>query len=60
MTLCSPVGCAGLVLNPDLESQSEDSEPDGPDEPMIPSPEVDDVKGGSSFQTLDCIKRRMI
>lgn len=37
--------CAGLVLNPDLESESEDSEPDGPDDPVIPSPEMDDVKG---------------
>uniref|UniRef100_A0A4W6CKA0 Translation initiation factor eIF2B subunit epsilon n=1 Tax=Lates calcarifer TaxID=8187 RepID=A0A4W6CKA0_LATCA len=34
----------GLVLNPDPESESEDSEPDGPDDPMIPSPEMDDVK----------------
>lgn len=39
--------CAGLVLNPDLESESEDSEPDGPDDPVIPSPEMDDVKGES-------------
>ncbi|MEQ2203222.1 hypothetical protein XENOCAPTIV_027041 [Xenoophorus captivus] len=35
----------GLVLNPDPESDSEDSEPDGPDDLMIPSPEMDDVKG---------------
>lgn len=41
--------CAGLVLNPDLESESEDSEPDGPDDPVIPSPETDDVKGESFF-----------
>ncbi|XP_026230471.1 translation initiation factor eIF-2B subunit epsilon [Anabas testudineus] len=34
----------GLVLNPDPESESEDSEPDGPDDPVIPSPEMDDVK----------------
>uniref|UniRef100_A0AAQ6AEX0 Translation initiation factor eIF2B subunit epsilon n=1 Tax=Amphiprion ocellaris TaxID=80972 RepID=A0AAQ6AEX0_AMPOC len=34
----------GLVLNPDPESDSEDSEPDGPDDPVIPSPEMDDVK----------------
>ncbi|XP_007552622.1 translation initiation factor eIF-2B subunit epsilon-like isoform X1 [Poecilia formosa] len=34
----------GLVLNPDPESDSEDSEPDGPDDLMIPSPEMDDVK----------------
>lgn len=37
----------GLVLNPDPESESEDSEPDGPDDPVIPSPEMDDVKGES-------------
>lgn len=37
----------GLVLNPDPESESEDSEPDGPDDPVIPSPEMDDVKGKS-------------
>lgn len=35
----------GLVLNPDPESESEDSEPDDPDDPVIPSPEMDDVKG---------------
>uniref|UniRef100_A0A8D3DC33 Translation initiation factor eIF2B subunit epsilon n=1 Tax=Scophthalmus maximus TaxID=52904 RepID=A0A8D3DC33_SCOMX len=35
----------GLVLNPELESESEDSEPDGPDDPQIPSPEMDDDKG---------------
>lgn len=35
------------MLNPDLESESEDSEPDGPDDPVIPSPEMDDVKGES-------------
>ncbi|XP_003457489.1 translation initiation factor eIF2B subunit epsilon [Oreochromis niloticus] len=34
----------GLVLNPDPESDSEDSETDGPDDPVIPSPEMDDVK----------------
>ncbi|KAK2821973.1 hypothetical protein Q5P01_022038 [Channa striata] len=34
----------GLVLNPDPESESEDSEPDGPDDLVIPSPEMDDVK----------------
>ncbi|XP_038156426.1 translation initiation factor eIF-2B subunit epsilon [Cyprinodon tularosa] len=34
----------GLVLNPDPESDSEDGEPDGPDDLMIPSPEMDDVK----------------
>ncbi|XP_028329361.1 translation initiation factor eIF2B subunit epsilon [Gouania willdenowi] len=34
----------GLVLNPDPESDSEDSEPEGPDDPVIPSPEMDDVK----------------
>ncbi|XP_035490689.1 translation initiation factor eIF-2B subunit epsilon [Scophthalmus maximus] len=34
----------GLVLNPELESESEDSEPDGPDDPQIPSPEMDDDK----------------
>uniref|UniRef100_A0A672HXU0 Translation initiation factor eIF2B subunit epsilon n=1 Tax=Salarias fasciatus TaxID=181472 RepID=A0A672HXU0_SALFA len=34
----------GLVLNPDPESDSEDSEPDGPDDLVIPSPEMDDVK----------------
>lgn len=34
----------GLDLNPDLESESEDSEPDGPDDPVIPSPEMDDVE----------------
>ncbi|XP_068197192.1 translation initiation factor eIF2B subunit epsilon [Antennarius striatus] len=33
----------GLVLKTDPESDSEDSEPDGPDEPLIPSPEMDDV-----------------
>lgn len=36
---------SGLVLKPDPESDSEDSEPDGPDDPVIPSPEMDDVKG---------------
>ncbi|KAM8838925.1 translation initiation factor eIF2B subunit epsilon [Synchiropus picturatus] len=34
----------GLDLNPDPESESEDSEPDGPDDPVIPSPEMDDVE----------------
>uniref|UniRef100_A0A665X8P8 Translation initiation factor eIF2B subunit epsilon n=1 Tax=Echeneis naucrates TaxID=173247 RepID=A0A665X8P8_ECHNA len=34
----------GLVLNPDPESESEDSEPDDSDDPVIPSPEMDDVK----------------
>lgn len=38
---------AGLVLNPDAESESEDSEPDDSDDPVIPSPEMDDVKGES-------------
>ncbi|XP_013864405.1 translation initiation factor eIF2B subunit epsilon [Austrofundulus limnaeus] len=33
----------GLVLNPDPDSDSEDSELDGPDDPVIPSPEMDDV-----------------
>lgn len=42
------VSCAsGLVLNPDPESDSEDSEPDDDDDPVIPSPEMDDVKGES-------------
>lgn len=35
----------GLVLNPNPESESEDSEPEGLDDPVIPSPEMDDVKG---------------
>lgn len=39
------------MLNPDPESDSEDSEDDGPDEPVIPSPEMDDVKG-ESFNSL--------
>ncbi|KAJ0058936.1 hypothetical protein NL108_003262, partial [Boleophthalmus pectinirostris] len=34
----------GLVLNPDPESESEASEPEDPDDPVIPSPEMDDVK----------------
>lgn len=34
----------GLVLNPDPESDSEASEPEGPDDPVIPSPEMDDDK----------------
>ncbi|XP_034470705.1 translation initiation factor eIF-2B subunit epsilon [Hippoglossus hippoglossus] len=34
----------GLVLNPDVESESEDSEPEDPDDPVIPSPEMDDDK----------------
>nr|XP_015812891.2 translation initiation factor eIF-2B subunit epsilon [Nothobranchius furzeri] len=34
----------GLVLNPDPESDSEDGEPDGPDDPVSLSPEMDDVK----------------
>ncbi|KAM9332922.1 translation initiation factor eIF2B subunit epsilon isoform 2-T2 [Pholidichthys leucotaenia] len=34
----------GLVLNPAPESDSEESELDGPDDPAIPSPEMDDVK----------------
>lgn len=34
----------GLESNPDPESDSEDSEPEGPDDLMIPSPEMDDVK----------------
>ncbi|KAF3858599.1 hypothetical protein F7725_011800 [Dissostichus mawsoni] len=33
----------GLVLNPDPESDSEDSEPDDDEDPVIPSPEMDDV-----------------
>uniref|UniRef100_A0A667ZZW4 Translation initiation factor eIF2B subunit epsilon n=1 Tax=Myripristis murdjan TaxID=586833 RepID=A0A667ZZW4_9TELE len=32
----------GLVLNPDPDSDSEASEPDGADDPAIPSPEMDD------------------
>lgn len=40
---CFPA--VGLVLKPDLESDSEDSEPEGPDDLVIPSPEMDDVKG---------------
>lgn len=36
---------SGLVLNPDPESESEASEVDDPDDPVIPSPEMDDVKG---------------
>lgn len=36
---------SGLVLKPDAESESEDSEPDGSEEPVTPSPEMDDVKG---------------
>ena len=32
-------------MNPDPESDSEASEPDDPDDPVIPSPEMDDVKG---------------
>lgn len=35
------------MLNPNPESESEDSEPEGPDDPVIPSPEMDDVKGKS-------------
>lgn len=35
----------GLVLNPDPESDSEDSDTDDPDDLVIPSPEMDDVKG---------------
>ncbi|XP_062260619.1 translation initiation factor eIF-2B subunit epsilon [Platichthys flesus] len=34
----------GLVLDPDVESESEDSEPEDPDDPVIPSPEMDDDK----------------
>ncbi|XP_034039331.1 translation initiation factor eIF-2B subunit epsilon [Thalassophryne amazonica] len=34
----------GLVLNSDPESESEASESEGPEEPVIPSPEADDVK----------------
>ncbi|XP_068604704.1 translation initiation factor eIF2B subunit epsilon [Brachionichthys hirsutus] len=37
----------GRRLRTDPESDSEDSEPDGPDEPVVPSPEMDDVQ---SFQ----------
>lgn len=41
-------------MNLDPESDSEDSEPEGPDDLMIPSPEMDDVKGeGSTAQTMD-------
>lgn len=36
-------------MNPDPESESEDSESDGPDDPVIPSPEMDDVKGESGM-----------
>lgn len=43
----------GLVLKPNPESDSEDSEPDGPDEPVIPSPEMDDVKGEVFFFFLN-------
>lgn len=32
-------------MKPNPETDSEDSESDGPDEPVIPSPEMDDVKG---------------
>lgn len=32
-------------MNPDPESDSEDSDTDDPDDPVIPSPEMDDVKG---------------
>lgn len=46
------VSCAtGLVLNPDIDSESEDSEPDDPDDPVIPSPETDDVKGEKKKKT---------
>ncbi|XP_076018430.1 translation initiation factor eIF2B subunit epsilon [Genypterus blacodes] len=34
----------GLELNPDSESESEASEQDDEDDPVIPSPEMDDVK----------------
>ncbi|XP_056148845.1 translation initiation factor eIF-2B subunit epsilon isoform X2 [Lampris incognitus] len=34
----------GLIMNPDPESESEASEPDDPDDLVIPSPEMDDVK----------------
>lgn len=34
----------GLVLNPDPESESEASEVEDADDPVIPSPEMDDVK----------------
>lgn len=47
-----PSCCTGLVLNPDPESDSEDSEPDGPDDPVTPSPEMDDVKGEDSSTPL--------
>lgn len=49
---------SGLVLNPDPESDSEDSEPDGPDDPVIPSPEMDDVKGEGVPSTGKEIKHR--
>lgn len=42
----------GLVLNPNPESESEDSEPEGPDDPVIPSPEMDDVKGETFTDSL--------
>lgn len=42
----------GLVLNPNPESESEDSEPEGPDDPVIPSPEMDDVKGETFTDNL--------
>lgn len=46
----------GLVLKPNPESDSEDSEPDDPDDLVIPSPEMDDVKG----EVFDVIRHLMI
>lgn len=40
------------MLNPDPESESEASEPEDPDDPVIPSPEMDDVKGIQLFYCL--------
>lgn len=44
LSVCSP----GLVLNPDPESDSEDSDSDLSNGPRSPSPEMDDVKGGKA------------
>lgn len=43
----------GVVLKLDPESDSEDSEPDGPDDPVIPSPEMDDVNGQKLLSLLN-------
>lgn len=40
------------MLNPDPESESEDSEPEDPDDPVIPSPEMEDVKGELIVSTV--------